>query len=131
MRVVRGVLVCGVVVGSMLVAATPAAADPPTPLIITAGCHEVDDPGTTFSVDVVPRGAVAFVVDAEGARTGEMLNLLSLDLAGFTNPGGQLVFEQHKTWGNRTGQTDVIFCSGSFVPEAGIIAFFDVLATRR
>jgi hypothetical protein len=41
-----------------------------------------------------------------------------------------LVFEDSMTWGNRTGQNDVIFCSGSFVPEPGVIAFFDVLATR-
>ena len=64
MRMARGALVFGVVAGSMLVAAAPAAADPPMPLVITAGCHEVDDPETTFSVDVVPHGAVAFVVDA-------------------------------------------------------------------
>jgi hypothetical protein len=131
MRMARGALVFGVVAGSMLVAAAPAAADPPMPLVITAGCHEVDDPETTFSVDVVPHGAVAFVVDAAGERTGEMLHLLSLDLAAFTTPGGELVFEQDKTWGTRAGQTDVIFCSGFFVPEPGIIAFFDVLATRR
>jgi hypothetical protein len=98
-------------------------------MVITAGCNEPG--GETFSVDVVPRGATVFVLDAEGARTGEKLQLLSLDLAGFTDPGGQLVFEDSMTWGNRTGQPDRIFCSGSFIPEPGIIVFFDALATRR
>jgi hypothetical protein len=46
------------------------------------------------------------------------------------HPGGQLGFEQHMSWGNRTGQTDVISYSGTFFAEEGIIAFFDALATR-
>jgi hypothetical protein len=124
----RSALFAGLVTALGLVAAAPAAADPANQLVITAGCNEPG--GETFFIDVAPRGSIAFVLDSDGERTGELLHLLSIDLAGFTNPGGQLVFEQHMTWGNRTGQTDVISCSGTFFPEPGIIAFFDALATR-
>ena len=128
----RGLLALGLVVGVGLGAASPGAAEGPPldkKLVVTAGCNE---PGEEpFLVDLMPLGATAFVLDANGVRTGEKLHLLTLDLAGFTNPGGQLVFEQHMTWGNRSGQTDVIFCSGSFDAGGGILVFFDALATRR
>jgi hypothetical protein len=127
MRVVRGAVIVGLVAG--FAAGAPLAADAAEPLVVNAGCNEPG--GETFAVDLMPRGAIAFVLDADGERTGEKLHLLSLDVAGFTNPGGQLVLEDHKTWGNRTGQRDRVFCSGSFIPEPGIIVFFDALATRR
>ena len=130
MRVLRRIiLIAGFAVAVAVSTAAPAAADPADQLVITAGCNEPG--GETFFVEVTPRGSTAFVIGPEGERTGEKLHLLAIDLAGFTNPGGQLVFEQHMTWGNRTGQTDVISCSGTFFPEEGIIAFFDALATRR
>ena len=120
-------LVVGAVVTLGLAAADPiAAADK---LVVTAGCNEPG--GETFEVQLAPRGSIAFVLDAGGVRTGEKLHLVSLDLAGYTNPGGELVFEQHMTWGNRSGQPGRIFCSGSFIPEPGIIVFFDALAARH
>lgn len=103
-----------------------AAAGPLEP-VITAGC---DEAGERFTVNIVPRGAVAFVVDEEGFRTGEKLFLVSIDAAAFTDAGA-LVEEFHKTYGNRTGHGEPIFCSGSFVPEPGVTVFFDALVTRR
>ena len=105
-----------------------AAPNPDRKLVITAGCMEAG--GDPFSVDVIPLGGMAFVVGDDGEPTGEKLHLLSLDLAGF-DQAGHLVFEQHKSYGKRSGQTDVIFCSGSFDAGDGVLAFFDALATRR
>jgi hypothetical protein len=108
---------------------TPAQAVP-GPLIkpvITAGCQ---DGQGTFSVDVIAQGAVAFVLDASGEPTGEKLFIRSIDAAAFTDAGA-LVSEFHKTYGQRAGQGDPIFCSGSYVEEPGVTVFFDVLVTRR
>ena len=126
----RGLLVVGSIVGVSLGIASPVAGEPPIDkkLVVTAGCNEPG--GELFLVNLMPLGGMAFVLDADGEPTGEKLHLLSLDLAGF-DAEGQLVFELSKTWGNRTGQTDVIFCSGSFDAGDGVTAFFDALATRR
>ena len=102
----------------------------PSPLIkpvVTAGCQEGD---ATFFVDVIAQGAVAFVLDDSGAPTGEKLFLRSIDAAAFTDDG-TLVEEFHKTYGNRTGHGDPIFCSGSFAASPGVTVFFDALVTRR
>ena len=123
-------LVIGVVIAVGMATASPAAAapKPDRKQVVTAGCMA---PGEElFFVDVIPQGAVAFILDAAGEPTGEKLHLLSLDFAGF-NTAGQLVFEEHKSYGGRTGQEDVIFCSGSFDAGDGVTVFFDVLATRR
>ena len=108
---------------------TPAQAVPSPEIkpVITAGCQ--DEQGT-FSVDVIAQGAVAFVLDASGEPTGEKLYVLSLDAAAFTDEG-TLLAELHKTYGERHGHGDAIFCSGSFVEEPGVTVFFDVLVTRR
>lgn len=102
----------------------------PSPLIkpvITAGCQDEE---ATFFVDVIAQGAVAFVLDDSGAPTGEKLFLRSIDAAAFTDDG-TLVEEFHKTYGNRAGHGDPIFCSGSFVASPGVTVFFDALVTRR
>jgi hypothetical protein len=95
--------------------------------VITAGCQ---DEGGTFFVDVIAQGAIAFVLDSTGAPSGDKLFVLSIDAAAFTEDG-TLVGEFHKTYGNRTGHGDPIFCSGSFSEEPGVTVFFDVLVTRR
>ena len=108
---------------------TPAQAVPSPEIkpVITAGCQ--DEQGT-FPVDVITQGAVAFVLDASGEPTGEKLFVLSIDAAAFTDEG-TLVGEFHKTYGERRGHGDPIFCSGSFVEQPGVTVFFDVLLTRR
>jgi hypothetical protein len=117
-----------VVVGLVTLGTASAVAAPgPLGPVITAGCQ---DDGDTFVVDVVVRGAVAFVVDDEGTRTGEKLFLRSIDAAAFTD-AGVLVEEFHKTYGQRTGHGDPVFCSGSFVEDPGVTVFFDALVTRR
>ena len=95
--------------------------------VITVGCQ--DEQGT-FSADVIAQGAVAFVLDANGEPTGEKLFVRSIDAAAF-NDEGTLLGEFHKTYGQRSGHGDPIFCSGSFVEEPGVTVFFDVLVTRR
>jgi hypothetical protein len=108
--------------------AVPAQAFPSPELksVITVGCQ---DESGTFFLEVIPQGAVAFVLADSGEPTGEILFLVSVDAAAFTDEG-VLVGEFHKTYGQRTGHGDPIFCSGSFVEEPGVTVFFDVLVTR-
>lgn len=109
-------------------AVTPAFAVPSAELkgSITAGCS-ID--GETMFIDVIPQGAVAFVVDEQGEPTGDKYFLVSLDSAAFTDDG-QLVDESHQSYGQRRGHGEQYFCSGSFVPEPGITVFFDALVTN-
>ena len=125
-RVCASILVALALVG---LGSAPAQAVPSLEIkpVITAGCE--DEQGT-FSVDVIAQGAVAFVLDASGEPTGEKLFTLSIDAAAFTDEG-TLVGEFHKTYGQRRGHGEPIFCSGSFVEEPGVTVFFDVLVTRR
>jgi hypothetical protein len=125
-RVCASVLVALALVG---LGSPPAQAVPNLEIkpVITAGCQ--DEQGT-FSVDVISQGAVAFVLDAGGEPTGEKLFTRSIDAAAFTDEG-TLVGEFHKTYGQRRGHGEPIFCSGSFVEEPGVTVFFDVLLTRR
>lgn len=108
---------------------TPAQAVPSTEIksVITAGCQGGQ---STFSVDVIALGAIAFVLDASGEPTGEKLFVRSIDAAAF-NAEGTLLGEFHKTYGQRRGHGEPIFCSGSYVEEPGVTVFFDVLVTRR
>ena len=114
--------------GLMAAGAAPANAAPSAQLkgSITAGCF-ID--GETVFVDVIPLGAVAFVLDEQGEPTGDKFFLVSLDSAAFTDEG-QLVDEFNKTYGQRRGQGERFFCSGSFVPVPGITVFFDALVTN-
>ena len=108
---------------------TPAQAVPRPEIkpVITAGCEDAQG---IFFVDVIAQGAVAFVLDGSGEPTGEKLFVYSIDAAAF-NDAGALVGEFHKTYGQRTGHGEPIFCSGSYVEEPGVTVFFDVLVTRR
>ena len=100
--------------------AAHAAPDPP----ITIGCGEGGD---TFQV--APRGSIGFVLDDEGNPTGEKLFLVQIDAAFFLDDGG-LVGEYHKTYGNRYGHGERIFCTGSDPEEGGTI-FYELLVTRK
>ena len=125
-RVCASILVALALVG---LGSPPAQAVPSLEIkpVITAGCE--DEQGA-FSVDVIAQGAVAFVLDASGEPTGEKLFLLSID-ATAVDAEGTVVGEFSKTYGQRQGHGEPIFCSGSFVEEPGVTVFFDVLLTRR
>jgi hypothetical protein len=108
---------------------TPAQAVPSLEIkpVVTASCE--DEQGE-FSVDIIPQGAIAFVLDASGEPTGEKLFLLSVDATAVSDDGTALG-EFHKTYGQRRGQGEPISCSGSFVEEPGVTVTFVVLVTRR
>lgn len=126
MRNVAAATVLGL--GLFAAGAAPAIAAPSAQLKgnITAGC-EIE--GQTAFVDLLAQGAVAFVLDAEGNRTGDKFFLVSVDSAAF-NDEGELVDEVNRTYGKRRGHGEPFFCAGSFVPEPGITVFFDAQMTN-
>lgn len=125
-RVAAGAVVLGLSL-SAVASGAQAVPNPEKKFTVTAGCQVGE--GDPFFVGLLPLGSVAFVLDESGQPTGEKLFILSLDVAGWV--GGTLVYEFHKEYGKRTGHGEQVFCTGSFVPEPGVLAFFDVLATRR
>jgi hypothetical protein len=127
-RVCASILVALALVG---LGSTPAQAVPSLEIkpVVTATCE--DEQGE-FSVDVIPQGAIAFVLDASGEPTGEKLFVVSIDATAVDEEGTPLG-EFHKTYGQRRGHGEPISCSGSFIEENGMIVTvsFDLVATRR
>ncbi len=96
--------------------------------VVTAVCK--DEQGE-FSVDVIPQGAIGFVLDdASGEPTGEKLFLVSID-ATFTDEEGTVIGGFSKTYGQRRGHGEPISCTASYVEEPGVTVSLDVLVTRR
>ena len=98
----RGVLAAFLAAGIFAGSVTTAQAAPMKPdfPLITVGCP--DGEGGFEMLHVRPHGAVAFVYDDAGVATGEKLFLRSIDAALFSD-SGQLLWENNKTYGQRTG----------------------------
>ncbi len=111
---------------SLLGLGTAAHAAPPPDheVVAVVGC--ADESGT---VEVLLRGGVGFVLDESGEPTGEKLFPVQVDFAVFSDEG-VLLEEFHKTYGNRTGHGDPIFCTGT-VDLGDATGFFDAQVTRR
>ncbi len=123
-RICASILVALVLVGlgSAPAQAVPSPEERP---VITLNCEG------ELSVDVIPQGAIGFVLDdASGEPTGEKVFLLSLD-ATFTDEEGAVIGGFSKTYGQRRGHGEPIPCSGSVVEEDGVTVSFEVVVTQR
>ena len=125
-RLAAGAIALGVGLAGFATAAE-AVPSPERKDVFTVGCP--DGEGGFVDVSVIPIGAIAFELDEDGEPTGEKFFLRSIDVAVFSDAGA-LLFEFHKTWGNRAGHGEPFSCSGSVVEEPGTITFFDVLVTN-
>ena len=83
--------------------------------------------GDTVTFRVLHRGSVGFVLDESGEPTGEKLFFVVFDSAVFS--GGTLQ-EFDKVYGNRTGQGDRLFCTGTVDFEGDAIGFYDAVVIR-